>query len=794
MTQPTRPILLQADARHLPLASRSVHFIMTSPPYFALRSYSDASDPLKPLECGSEETPAEFVSNMMTVFDEARRVLRDDGVCVVNIGETWAAAGAGAAGKELAYQPERAGREARTPPPGTKAGDMIGVPFLFAFAMRERGWYWRDTLVWCLAQSTIVYAKTATTVGPMSLHDLVRLDPSTVQLWTGEKWSPVLGWSSSECEKPIRLTLRSGETINCTPNHRWPLVDGSVVRADELKIGDVLTSCRLPEQSNSEGDGIPEDLAWFAGLYLAEGCRSGQGLAFAGHSKEWQRHERVSTIARRYGGTSTIRTDGDTVTQTVHGHILVGAVEHFVGGRNAKTKHLNPRCWRANNATLEAFLRGYLDGDGHFDPGNARWRLGFCRNNAWASDLRCLCARLGWKLTLSPTFSSMGRGRKFESYRGEIRFSSSGHHNCKERAEIVKIESDAGGAFYDIGIADEPHLFSLASGILTHNSKPSAMPASLSGWRWRQCRVKMKKSTRSAAGHKHAEANAKAQSARAGKDFINDTDWSDCPGCPKCLPNGGLVLRKGSLRSTTAHEYLFIFTKSSRYYGDREGWATPAKAATLSRNKYTRIVDDPHEQFAVRHDHESIGATANLRSVLSVGAEPQKAKHYACYPSKLVVPFIKAFTSERGVCPCCGAPWARVVMAAGSTQQRHTPGPDQYHTRANGRHGATSSITTGEVQSFDTLGWRPTCACPAAAPIPATVFDPFSGTARTGVAALRLGRRYIGTDLYAKYLHIARHQLDNALNRKPKASHAQELANPDQMTIADLFRPSKEAV
>src|SRR5262249_2473836 len=92
--------------------------------------------------------------------------------------------------------------------------------------LQTDGWMVRSVIVWCLAPGTVSYAKTATTEGPMTLHDLVRLDPSTVQLWTGEKWSRVLGWSPSQAEGALRFTLRSGETISCTAGHQWPLADG----------------------------------------------------------------------------------------------------------------------------------------------------------------------------------------------------------------------------------------------------------------------------------------------------------------------------------------------------------------------------------------------------------------------------------------------------------------------------------------------------------------------------------------------------------------------------------------
>ena len=118
--------------------------------------------------------------------------------------------------------------------------------------------------------------------------------------------------------------------------------------------------------------------------------------------------------------------------------------------------------------------------------------------------------------------------------------------------------------------------------------------------------------------------------------------------------------------------------------------ATIAAAATVSRNEYSRILDDPDEQFAVKHDHETTADGANLRDVwtgpaldslsreeliglirgwddgtlpdvFKIAAEPLKEKHYAAFPSELVLRCIRAGTSLQGYCPTCGKPWCRVI-------------------------------------------------------------------------------------------------------------------------------------
>lgn len=130
MKQPQNTILIgdcREQLRRLP--DNSVHCIVTSPPYWALRSYLPTDDPAKRYEIGSEPTVKEFIRTLVGVFAEARRVLRDDGTCWVNLGDT--------------YMQGKFGKQA-----GLKNKDLIGIPWRFAFAMQEAGWWLRSDIIW----------------------------------------------------------------------------------------------------------------------------------------------------------------------------------------------------------------------------------------------------------------------------------------------------------------------------------------------------------------------------------------------------------------------------------------------------------------------------------------------------------------------------------------------------------------------------------------------------------------------------------------------------------------------
>lgn len=136
-----------------------VNTIITSPPYWGLRSYLPDDHPDKALEIGSEATIHEFIAGMVEVFDLAREVLADDGTCWVNMGDSYAGSW-GAQGREgggrvsdlsatqvnAAPKGRRTGSMARVP--GLKPKDLVGQPWRLALALQDAGWWLRSDIIW----------------------------------------------------------------------------------------------------------------------------------------------------------------------------------------------------------------------------------------------------------------------------------------------------------------------------------------------------------------------------------------------------------------------------------------------------------------------------------------------------------------------------------------------------------------------------------------------------------------------------------------------------------------------
>ena len=196
----TRPVLLLGDAitRLKEMPARSVQTCVTSPPYWGLRDYGTAEweggdegcvhkipsyeqDPKRAggdsgsshtvrhnrescKRCGAkridqqlglEATPEEYVTNLVSVFREVRRVLRDDGTVWLNLGDSYFGGGRGSDAKmrgtikgQPAYEAVKTAKPSWKDISGLKSKDLVGIPWRVAFALQADGWYLRSDIIW----------------------------------------------------------------------------------------------------------------------------------------------------------------------------------------------------------------------------------------------------------------------------------------------------------------------------------------------------------------------------------------------------------------------------------------------------------------------------------------------------------------------------------------------------------------------------------------------------------------------------------------------------------------------
>jgi len=135
--------LIVGDARRELVHFEDNYFqsCITSPPYWSLRDYGIEG------QIGAEDSVDQYIADLVAIFGEVRRTLRDDGTLWLNIGDsytsgnrTWRAPDKKNAGRAMSYRPPT--------PEGLKPKDLIGIPWRLAFALQSDGWYLRSDIIW----------------------------------------------------------------------------------------------------------------------------------------------------------------------------------------------------------------------------------------------------------------------------------------------------------------------------------------------------------------------------------------------------------------------------------------------------------------------------------------------------------------------------------------------------------------------------------------------------------------------------------------------------------------------
>jgi len=275
-------------------------------------------------------------------------------------------------------------------------------------------------------------------------------------------------------------------------------------------------------------------------------------------------------------------------------------------------------------------------------------------------------------------------------------------------------------------------------------------------------------------------------------------------------------------RPTKSHEYLFLLSKSQRYYYDAE--------AIKEANVTNQSLPDLKRHWSERPNNGAISGKGgyrmgsihngrNKRTVWTIPTKPYKGAHFATFPEKLVEPCILAGTSERGYCPECGKPWVRQVEKSRATYHKtedptintgrkgmnrsRTGESDKYvlaipqnelaailkkaatgkesemearfgskwaHWIRTDSSGARIPTFADAKEIYDILGieipfdgnpggWLPSCQC-ASKPRPGIVLDPFSGAGTVALVAKKLGRHYIGIELNPAYVEMAKTRIN----------------------------------
>jgi DNA modification methylase len=213
-------------------------------------------------------------------------------------------------------------------------------------------------------------------------------------------------------------------------------------------------------------------------------------------------------------------------------------------------------------------------------------------------------------------------------------------------------------------------------------------------------------------------------------------------------------------RPTRAHEYVFLLSRSARYFYDAEAVREPAVSTAMKTPSGWDTAPGGHGSFhrsgRGSAGHLSVQVPAdrrsrNRRTVWTIPTQPYRGAHFATFPERLVEPCVLAGTSAAGCCSNCGTPWRRLIdVAYRNPGNRTTNGP-----RSLDRRSETAGFAVRRERMATTAGWVPGCSCDAP-PVAALVLDPFAGSGTTLAVAKRLGRSGLGIELNRDYIGLLR--------------------------------------
>lgn len=228
-------------------------------------------------------------------------------------------------------------------------------------------------------------------------------------------------------------------------------------------------------------------------------------------------------------------------------------------------------------------------------------------------------------------------------------------------------------------------------------------------------------------------------------------------------------------RCTKSHEYVFLFSKSERYFFDscvirekqtdssreraKYGWygnTNDNSNGARSGSSFKQMAESGAHNTTIPED-----GFRNRRSVWTVNTSGFSGEHFAAFPPKLVEPCVLAGTSAHGCCPECGAPWKRIIVKTDKVASNHN-GSLFGHGKTGAREGGEHT-QSGERFISKTMGWQPACKCGCEEVVPCLVLDPFSGTGTVGEVCAQHNRSYVGNELNPQYIKLQQARVHEAV-------------------------------
>lgn len=709
------------------LPDASVHCVVTSPPYWGLRDYGVAG------QIGLERSPDEYVAEMVAVFREVRRVLRDDGTLWLNLGDSYsrnpAKGGSGPNGKHdfiPDYSNARrimseskgssdglVGRGDRAAIPngglGLKEKDLIGIPWMVAFALRGDGWWLRSDIIWSKPNPM----PESVTDRPTSAHEHVFLltksaryfydaeavrepsdasDASKARMAYGRYEGDGSAARYERTGKPDFLTKDGNGFGSAGRNARnvWSIATAPFSEAHFACVDDE-TECLTAAGWKRRHELAVGDVA--AQFNVDTGLLS-WGFVQEVAAYEVTDQEMVVGLCRDLD--MWLTPNHRTVIQRRHPHTRQKQAPTIIRADQLKAGHSIPTAaaWDfdgdASLTTEWAELLGWYVAEGHESKDSLAVELyqSETANAAKCTRIENLLRQVGVEWTKASCRRTW-RGREAIS----VAYRIMGY-------AAVRLRELAPGKRLPWGTTlwARDRIESLLDGLIEGD------------------------------GHTRTD----------GRRCFVQKDMDQC-GLVQAL-----AMRVG-LSAAVSQRSDGIGTVWLTSHNSRSFRGTNGRGSPPDRRLYTGTVWCPRLPLG------TWVARRNGRAFITGNT----------FPPELAERCIKAGTSEKGCCADCGAPWVRVVerlvhLESGSGKSGRKPRGKM----AGGQQTESGSydIRMGPVIQASTTGWAASCQCNAAV-VPCTVLDPFAGAFTTALVADRLRRHAIGIELNPDYCEMAERRL-----------------------------------
>ena len=322
-----------------------------------------------------------------------------------------------------------------------------------------------------LLGSTKVWARSNKDIRVTSIQDIVssmQVKGSEYEVWTQNGWVPAKAVQTSMTDV-YQITLSNGDLVFMGENHLQPTKDAGTVKAKDLTVGMWLPYNKAyiePEESLG-----CEELGFALGLYLGCGSKSGEGISYSlNPDTDIENAARVIAFWRSLGYHAHTRSEGKLLSVHI-GTSSYSLISRYVSGERAVDQDMTSLVYNSSVAFREALIEGYRAADGS----NEKKRI-YTSSSALRDSLLYVFASLGRKarfvsvdkrLSDAPVYCITYTDRGAD---GEF-FTEDAQYHYYRISAIENIGPQAGKNLFCFEVADEPHLFTLASGLITHNCR-----------------------------------------------------------------------------------------------------------------------------------------------------------------------------------------------------------------------------------------------------------------------------------------------------------------------------------